>query len=124
MSIKIALTLGVLVLALVFFAAEWLPMDLTALGLTVLLMMLGLISPDDGIAGFSNSATITVMAMFIVSEGISRTGALQFLSEWLFKLGGRNPSRQILALGAIIAPIHCFINNASIVAVFLPLVEE
>lgn len=124
MSIKIALTLGVLVLSLVFFAAEWLPMDLTALGLTVLLMMLGLISPDDGTAGFSNSATITVMAMFIVSEGISRTGALQFLSEWLFKLGGRNPSRQILALGAVIAPIHCFINNASIVAVFLPLVEE
>jgi di/tricarboxylate transporter len=121
---KIALALGILVLSLIFFAAEWLPMDLTALGIAVLLMMMGLVTPDDGVAGFSNSATITVMAMFIVSAGISRTGALQFLAEWLFKLGGKHPGRQILAMGAIIAPIHCFINNASIVAVFLPLVEE
>ena len=121
---EIALTLGVLALSLLFFATEWLSADVTAIGIPVLLMMTGLVSPDEGIAGFSNSATITVLAMFILSAGISRTGALQFISELLFSWGGKNPSRQILALGALIAPIHCFITNTAIVAVFLPLIED
>ena len=121
---EMALTLGILALSLLFFAAEWLPMDITAIGIAVLLMMTGLVSPDEGIAGFSNSATITVLAMFILSAGISRTGALQFISELLFKWGGTHPSRQILAMGVLVAPIHCFITNAAIVAVFLPLIED
>lgn len=40
-------------------------------------MLLGLITPEEGIAGFSNSATITVMAMFVLSAEVERTGAIQ-----------------------------------------------
>jgi di/tricarboxylate transporter len=71
---EVFLTLSIVVLALISFIVEWLPVDLTAIAVTVLLMFLGLVTPEQGISGFGNSATITVMAMFILSAGITRTG--------------------------------------------------
>jgi di/tricarboxylate transporter len=90
----------------------------------VVLMVLGLVTPDEGIAGFGNSATITVMAMFILSYGITRTGIIQIMRDFLVKWGGSNPSQQILVMGAIVGPITAFINNTAVVAIFLPIVEE
>jgi di/tricarboxylate transporter len=121
---KIYLTLGVLIVALIAFVAEWLPVDLTALSVAVVLMLVGLVTPDEGVSGFSNSATITVMAMFILSSGITRTGVIQTVRDWLVNWGGKNPSRQIFALGIIVGPISAFINNTAVVAIFLPIVED
>jgi len=90
----------------------------------VLLIVLGLVSPEEGISGFSSSATITVMAMFILSAGIARTGAIQIVSELLVKWGGKTSSQQILALGVIAGPISGVINNTAVLAVFLPIVED
>ncbi|MBF2001108.1 MAG: SLC13 family permease [Synechococcales cyanobacterium M58_A2018_015] len=120
----IALTLIILVVSLIAFAVEWLPVDLTALAITVVLMLLGLISPEEGISGFGNSATITVMAMFILSAGIARTGVIQVVRDFLLKWGGKSPRRQIIVMGMIVGPITAFINNTAVVAVFLPIVED
>ncbi|MEO1590016.1 MAG: SLC13 family permease [Cyanobacteria bacterium J06632_22] len=121
---SIALTLGVTAAALVLFIFEWLPADVTALGVMVSLMVLGLVSPEEGIAGFSNSATITVMAMFILSGGIARTGALQRASELLTRWGGKTLQQQLLAMGLIVGPISGLINNTAVVSVFLPVIED
>ncbi|HAG82441.1 MAG TPA: SLC13 family permease [Cyanobacteria bacterium UBA12227] len=120
----IVLTLTVLVLALICFIGEWLPVDITAITITVVLMLLGLVTPDEGISGFSNSATITVMAMFILSEGIGRTGVIQIVRDLLMQWGGNKPSQQIFVMGGIVGPITAFINNTAVVAVFLPIVED
>ncbi len=120
----IFLTLTIVVLALICFIVEWLPIDITAIAVMVLLMTLGLVTPQEGISGFSNSATITVMAMFIISAGIARTGAIGVLSDLLLKWGGKHSNQQILAMGVLLGPITAFINNTAVVAVFLPVVEE
>ncbi|MFZ1028243.1 MAG: SLC13 family permease [Limnoraphis robusta] len=120
----IVLTLSVLILALISFVVEWLPVDLTALSVTVLLMILGLVTPNEGISGFGNSATITVMAMFILSAGITRTGVIQIVRDWLMKWGGTHPTQQIFIMGAIVGPISAFINNTAVVAIFLPIIED
>lgn len=120
----IFLTITVLIIALIAFIAEWLPVDLTALSITVVLMLLGLVTPSEGISGFGNSATITVMAMFILSAGITKTGILNVVRDWLIKWGGKNPSQQIFILGIIVGPISAFINNTAVVAIFLPIVEQ
>jgi di/tricarboxylate transporter len=120
----ILLTLGVILLTLILFISEWLPVDITALTIMVLLIVLGLVTPEEGISGFSSSATITVMAMFILSAGIARTGAIQVVSELLLKWGGKTSSQQILALGVIAGPISGVINNTAVLAVFLPIVED
>lgn len=121
---KIALVLGILILALICFVGEWLPVELTAISVTVLLMLLGLVTPEEGISGFGNSATITVMAMFILSAGIARTGAIQVLRDLLLRWGGKNITQQILVMGIMAGSITAFINNTAVVAVFLPIVEE
>lgn len=121
---EIFLTLAVVVIALIFFIGEWFSVDFVALCVAVVLMVLGLVTPEEGLAGFSNSATITVMAMFILSSGITRTGVIQIMREWLLKWGGKTPSQQIVVMGAIIGPISAFINNTAVVAVFLPIIED
>jgi di/tricarboxylate transporter len=121
---QILLTITVIIGALVLFVVEWLPIDITAILVTVVLMILGLVSPEEGIAGFGNSATITVMAMFILSYGITRTGIIQIVRDWLVKWGGGNSTQQIFVMGLIIGPITAFINNTAVVAVFLPIIEQ
>jgi di/tricarboxylate transporter len=118
------LTLTILILGLVGFVGEWLPVDLTALVICVSLIVLGLISPDEAIAGFGNSATITVMAMFILSAGITRTGIIATARDFLVKWGGNSASRQVFVLSAVVGPITAFINNTAVVAIFLPIVED
>ncbi|NJK57206.1 MAG: SLC13 family permease [Pleurocapsa sp. SU_5_0] len=120
----IFLTLGVVIAALICFITEWLPVDITALCVAVVLIVLGLVTPDEGIAGFGNSATITVMAMFILSAGITRTGVIQVFRDLLLKWGGKSITRQILVMGILVGPISAFINNTAVVAIFLPIVEE
>ena len=116
--------MGVVLLALVCFVGEWFPADVTAITVMVLLMTLGLVTPEEGISDFSNLATITVLAMFILSAGIDRTGAVQAVSHWFIAWGGQRTSRQIVVMGAIVGPISAFINNTAVVAVFLPIVEN
>ena len=120
----IFLTLAVVVAALICFITEVLPVDITALCVAVVLIVLGLVTPDEGIAGFGNSATITVMAMFILSAGISRTGVIQVFRDLLLRWGGKSITRQILVMGLLVGPISGFINNTAVVAIFLPIVEE
>lgn len=133
----IVITLAIVAIALVLFVGEWIPADITALlvaatlmGLRPILVGANLvkpdewITPDEGVAGFGEGATITVLAMFILSAGITKTGVIQIVSELLQRWGGNRPSRQILVLGSIVGPITAFINNTAVVAVFLPVVEE
>ncbi|MGK7940972.1 MAG: SLC13 family permease [Crocosphaera sp.] len=120
----IFLTLIILCLALMSFIFEFIPADTTAMGIAVLLILCKLVTPEEGISGFSNSATITVMAMFILSAGITRTGGLQIVRDLLFQLGGKSLKKQIASLGIIVGFISAFINNTAVVAVFLPIIES
>ncbi len=121
---NIFLTLIIVVLTLISFVGEWFPVDITAIAVMVLLMALGLVTPEEGISGFGNSATITVMAMFILSAGIARTGAIGVVNDLLLRWGGKDSTKQILAIGIITGPISALINNTAVVAVFLPVVED
>lgn len=120
----IVLTLGVLTVALIAFVFEWFPVDLIAMMIAIILMLLGLVTPEEGIAGFGNSATITVMAMFILSAGVAKTGVIQVVRDFLLAWSGKNSFQQIIVMGMIVGPISAFINNTAVVAIFIPIVED
>jgi len=124
MTTAAILTLIVLAIGLVLFISEWLPIDLVAIGMMVALVMVGVISLEDGLAGFSNPATLTVAFMFILSAAMLRTGALQFITFRLAKLFERNQRLGLLAMMLFIALISAFVNNTPIVAVFIPVVIQ
>ena len=120
MSPEAWLTLAVTFGAVVLFVSEKLAMDVVAMLVLASLLLLGLVTPDEALSGFSNEATITVAAMFVLSAGLAHTGALRGIgrmfarvrSRWLF----------VLLLIGTAGGISAFINNTAVVAVFLPMV--
>lgn len=119
MSAQAWVTLGIVLGAVVLFASERIRIDLVALAVLVLLAVLGLVTPAQALAGFSNEATVTVAAMFALSIGIERSGALEPLGRLLSRI--RRPWLLTLALMLAIAPMGAFVKNIALVATFLPL---
>lgn len=120
MTLEIAFVLAVLAGAVVLFATEKLPVDLVALMVMSALMLSGVVSPSEGIAGFSNPATVTVGAMFILSAGLSKTGALNFAGAGLVRLGRRSFWLALASMMIFVGSVSAFVNNTAAVAVFMP----
>ncbi|HEY6986500.1 MAG TPA: SLC13 family permease [Rhodanobacteraceae bacterium] len=119
MSAHAWLTLGIVIGSIALFASEKVRIDIVALIVLVLLALLGLVTPAEALAGFSNEATVTVAAMFALSLGIERSGALEPLGALLARI--RQPWLLTLALMLTIAPMGAFVKNIALVATFLPL---
>ena len=123
---------GIILLALVLFVTEWLPIDVTAIFVMVLLILLGpdgivnftQITTTEGVSGFSNPATITVLAMLILSSVISRTGVVQILGRKMANFAGDSPHKQLLATIGVAGPVSGFINNTPVVAILVPIVSD
>jgi di/tricarboxylate transporter len=118
---EIALVLGILVGAVALFISEKYPIDLVAFMVAGALLLFGLVTPQEGISGFSNQATVTVAAMFVLSAGLQKTGAVAAVGRLLVRLGKNHFLVLILIMG-MVGAISAFINNTAAVAVFLPLV--
>ncbi|WP_440007567.1 SLC13 family permease [Halomicrococcus sp. SG-WS-1] len=118
---------GIIVAALVLFATEPVPIDVTAIGVMVALMVLEPwtgITPELGISGFASTATITVLAMFILSHGVQRTGVVQILGRKISQVTGDSETKQLGATIGVVGPISGFINNTAAVAILLPMVTD
>lgn len=118
------ITLLVIVGAVILFATEVISIDLVALLILVTLILTGVISAEEGVAGFSNKATITVAFMFVLSAALLKTGALQMLTYRIANVFRENFTRGMILMMVLIAVISAFINNTPIVAVFIPVVIQ
>lgn len=124
MGVDAIITLVIILIAVVLFATEALSIDLVALLIMAALMVTGVITPDEAVEGFSNSATITVLFMFILSAALLKTGALQSLAYRLSSVFRNNFILGFVLMMLLIAFISAFINNTPIVAVFIPVVIQ
>jgi len=122
MNGEIVIVLIFLVVAVVLFATERLPVDLVAMLVMSALILSGVITAAEGIAGFSNPATITIGAMFVLSAGLFKTGAVNFVGVWLARLGRRSFWLVLVALMLLVGVLSSFLNNTAVVAVLLPVV--
>jgi len=122
MTVEMLLVLGLVMSAVILFATERIPVDLTALILMATMLLSGLITVEEAIGGFSNPATITVGAMFVLSAGLFKTGAVNILIEILSRLGRISFWLVLVVLMLTIGALSAFINNTAAVAIFLPVV--
>jgi len=120
LTLDIALTFGVLLLAIIFFITEILRPDLVALIVLVLLVVFGLVSPGDALAGFSNPAVVAIWAMFILSSGLARTGVASNLGNLVMRVAGETERRLLTVLMSSTALLSAFMNNIGVAAMFLP----
>ncbi|WP_265109373.1 SLC13 family permease [Halosolutus halophilus] len=127
LTTDILVVLGVVALALVLFLTERLPIDVTAILLIVVLVVLEPwtgIDSSTGISGFANDATITVLAMLILSGGISRTGLVQELGRRMAAYAGTSLRKQLFATVLATSPVSGFLNNTPVVALLVPVVTD
>ncbi|MCS6919164.1 MAG: SLC13 family permease [Fimbriimonadales bacterium] len=121
MTLEIALTLGLLVAAIALFVSNRFPPEMVALMLLATLLLSGLVPVEKGLRGFSNDAVITIAAMFVLSEGLQRTGFIGWIARGLEKLALRAAWLAVGALLILTAFLSAFVNNTAVVALFIPL---
>lgn len=127
LTVDMLVVFAVVAAAVVLFVTERLPVDVTALCVVVALVVLEpwtTISPADGISGFASPATITVLMMFVLSEGVRRTGAVVLLGEKLAAFAGSDDRRQLGSIVGVSGLSAGFINNTPVVAIMIPVVDE
>ncbi len=124
MTTAAIITLVIIILAIVLFATEALPVDLVAILILIALVLTGVLTPQEGINGFSNKATITVAFMFVLSAALLKTGALQVLAHRLSKFFRYKFNVGMILMMLMIALISAFINNTPVVAMFIPVVIQ
>ncbi len=113
---------GILILSLVLLISEKISVDKTAIGIMVVLSLSGILTPKETIAGFANPAVITVGAMFLLSRGLIRTGAVEFVTQMVLRFSSGNTNTTFILILLTVAFASAFINNTPVVVLFIPIV--
>ncbi len=124
MTFDIALVLIILGGALVLFVTEKVRMDVTALIVLGSLAVTGLVTPQDAVAGFSNGAVIAVWAMFILSDGLTRTGIANVIGRTVLRFAGTGQGTVTVVIMLTGGVLSAFMNNIGVAALMLPVVIE
>ncbi len=122
MTFDIGLTLAIVAGAIVLFATEKLRVDVIALLVLLTVALTGLVSTTEAFAGFSNSAVITVWAVYIVSAGMLLTGVADVMSRAMLRVAGDSEARLIIVIMITCGVMSAFINNVGATAMLLPVV--
>ena len=120
MTFGVAFVLILLAVATYLFVTDHVTYDVTAVIVMVSLLVSGILTPTEGLSGFSNPATVTVAAMFVLSEGIRRTGILNTAGDFFSSKMQANFNVWLLTLLIFIGFVSAFINNTAAVAIFIP----
>ena len=112
----------ILLTAVVLFITEVIPLDLTAIGLLVVLMLTGILTPQEAFASLSNPSVITIACMFILSRGLVRTGALEFISEQMIRYSKGEEKRALTICMMATAAASALIGHTPVVVLLVPVV--
>lgn len=112
--------LAVLIIAIIFFVTEWLRVDIVALGVVVTLMLSGVLSTGEALAGFSNTAVLTIASLFVVGGAVLQTGLAGMIGRRILQVAGSGERRLAIVLMAAVALLSSFMSDTGTVAVLLP----
>jgi di/tricarboxylate transporter len=119
---EIALTLAIILMAIILFATEKLRVDVVALLVLLAVTVTGLVSKEEAFLGFANPAVITIWAVYIVSGGLFKTGVADMLGSLILRLSGASEARLIVVIMVTCGAMSAFMNNVGAVAVLMPAV--
>ena len=122
MTWEIAFVLGLTVCAVVLFVTEKFSTDIVAILVMIVLLVFRVLTPAEGLAGFANTATVTVGAMFVLSAGMFRSGAVNFVGKALGRLARHSSRLMLFVLMVGVGVLSSFLNNTAAVAILIPVV--
>ncbi|NQT00584.1 MAG: SLC13 family permease [Planctomycetes bacterium] len=97
--------------------------DVLLLGAVVILAIMRIITPEEALAGFSNTSMLTVGALYVVAAALRETGALDAAGSWLLKRA-RTERTVLVRMAGSVTVMSAFLNNTPIVAMFIPIVSS
>jgi di/tricarboxylate transporter len=123
MNFDIVVTLLVVAAVLVLFTATRFDTDVILVGAMVLIVVLGVLTPDQALKGFASPGVLTIAALYVVVAGLRETGAMAWISRWVL---GRPTSLAVAQTKLMIATgaLSSVINNTPVVALFIPIAQE
>ncbi|ROL64702.1 SLC13 family permease [Pseudomonas vranovensis] len=114
--------LGLLFSAVALFIANRPRMDVVALLVIVALPLLGILSVQEALAGFSDPNVVLIAALFVIGEGLVRTGIAYRIGEWMADRAGNSEARLIVLLMVCVAGLGSVMSSTGVVAIFIPVV--
>jgi di/tricarboxylate transporter len=118
---------ALVLVAVALFVTELIPPDTTAIAVVVALVILQPwtgTTANEAISGFASSATVTILAMYVLSGGVQKTGTIRRLGVVVARYTHGNSRRLLGATVGLTAPLAGFINNTPVVAMFIPMVTD
>lgn len=122
MTLSIILLLVVLIVALLFFAFEWIPPDVTALGILIALVILKLVPLERAFEGFGSETVMIILGILIMTAALMRTGMVELVSQKLLLFSDRHPRGLVPAIMVVVGSLSAVINNTAASAFFLPVI--
>lgn len=122
MSFENTLVLIIIAVAVLLFITERLRVDVVAMLVLTLLIITGLVTVEEAFSGFSSPAVITVLAVFIVSGGLTRSGVADQIGSLILRVAGTSQLRMTLLIMLGVGVMSAFMNNIGAVAILLPAV--
>jgi hypothetical protein len=116
----LAVVLLLLAAAIAMFAMNRPRMDAVGLIMMTVLPFTGVITVNEAIAGFSDSSIVLLGALFVIGEGLVRTGVAQRLGDWLIATAGSSETRLLALLMSAVAVLGAFMSSTGVVAIFIP----
>lgn len=120
MNPDLAIVLGLLAAAIAMFAMNKPRMDAVGLIMLTILPFTGVITISESLAGFSDPNIVLLGALFVIGEGLVRTGVAQRLGDWLTLAAGASETRLIVLLMTAVATLGAFMSSTGVVAIFIP----
>ena len=115
-------TLVILLLTMVFFITGKIRSDIVALCALAALIVLGILTPEEALSGFSNTVVIMMVGLFVVGGAIFQTGLAKMISSKLMRLAGNNETRLFVLVMIVTSLMGAFVSNTGTVAIMIPIV--
>lgn len=124
MTTEVLIVLAVTLGAILMFVTEWLRVDVTALLVLLSLTLLGIISYERALGGFSNEAVITIASVLVLSGGLTRTGVANIVGRRILSLAGGTESQLLFVMMLTVGLMSGIMNNIAVTALMLPVVVD
>ena len=122
MTPEMMFVFGLLGLTIFLFILDRIRMDVVAMMVVVALAVSGVITPAETVSGFGQSIVVMIAGLFVVGEGLFRTGIAAAAGRWLLHIGGTSEVRLLLVLIPMVAGLSAFMSSTGAVALFIPVV--
>ncbi|UWS45536.1 SLC13 family permease [Klebsiella variicola] len=114
--------LSLLAIAVVLFATGKVRMDAIALMVIVAFVLSGTLTLNEAFSGFSDPNVILIAALFIIGDGLVRTGVATKMGAWLVRVAGNSETKMLVYLMLTVAGLGAFMSSTGVVAIFIPVV--